>query len=122
MNSLFTIHCVDQDKLTEVIHKMRGLGAPRIRVVDCVDFYIALEGTHQMAAAEVLGVAPILDVLEQDDLVDSSTLDWDFLFGGVMCRAGELTDEVLSPLNESYRINQDGTVSRRDIAAAISAR
>lgn len=61
--TLFTIHAVDADKLAGVIAKMHTLGAPRIRVVDCSDYYMALEGVHRLAACAVLGIAPELNVL-----------------------------------------------------------
>lgn len=118
MERLFTIHCVAQEKLTRVIAEMRALGPPCIRVVNCGDFYMAIEGTHRIAAAEALGVAPLWYVLEQDDLVDSSSLDLDYLFGGVMYRAADLVDEVYSTHNGAYLIGQNGTLSSTGFRAA----
>lgn len=43
---------------------------------------MVLEGVHRIAAATELGVAPQLIVLEQDDLVDADTLDWQDLQSG----------------------------------------
>ncbi len=41
------------------------LGAPKIEVVDCGDHYQALEGSHRLAAAAVLDLAPELIIREQ---------------------------------------------------------
>lgn len=45
MQTIYTIHAPDTEKLEQVIAEMRELGAPTIRVVDCGDFFMALEGS-----------------------------------------------------------------------------
>lgn len=110
VKTLYTIHAVDADKLQGVIAEMRTLGAPKIRVVDCSDYYIALEGTHRLAACAALGIAPELDVLTQDDLIDADSLDWQDLQAGQQYTAGELAGEAYSPSAGAYSINSDGTI------------
>jgi hypothetical protein len=60
---------------------MLALGAPTIRVVDCGDYHMAIEGCHRLMAAAKLGLAPTLIVLPQDQLVDADSLDTDFFEG-----------------------------------------
>lgn len=111
MTTLFTIHDVDADKLEGVIAEMKVLGAPTIRVVDCGDYLMALEGTRRIAAAAQLGIAPNLEVLEQDDLVEADSLDWQDLCKGEKYTAGELAGEAYSPSCGIYRIADDGVVA-----------
>jgi hypothetical protein len=108
--SLFTIHAVDQAKLTGVVAEMTTLGSPKIRVVDCGDYLMALEGTHRIAAAAQLGVALDLEILDQDDLVAADSLDWQNLCAGENYTAGELAGEAYSPSCGIYQLNADGTV------------
>lgn len=110
MQTLFTIHAVNESKLQNVIAEMRVLGAPKIRVVDCGDYLMALEGTHRIAAAAALGIAPVLDILEQDELIDADSLDWQDLRNGETYTAGELAAEAYSPSCGIYEVETDGTV------------
>jgi len=96
--------------LAGVIDQMRTLGAPSIRVVDCGDYLMALEGTHRIAAAAELGMAPELIVLDQDDLVEADSLDWQDLRAGQKYTAGELAGEAFSPSAGSYHIDANGTL------------
>lgn len=101
--TVYAIHGTDEDKLAEVIAEMRELGAPTIRVVDCSDFYMALEGSHRLAAAAELGLTPEFVVFEQDDVVDLSTLDIDtFNLSGTEYTAGELAGELIGMHNPVY--------------------
>ncbi|MBF6615549.1 MAG: hypothetical protein ITG07_02365 [Candidimonas sp.] len=103
MQTIYTIHAPDTEKLEQVIAEMRELGAPTIRVVDCGDFFMALEGSHRVPAAAELGITPTLVVLEQDDLVDADSLDWqDYLQEGQQYTAGELAGEVRGHGNCAY--------------------
>jgi hypothetical protein len=111
MQTLYAIHAVDQDKLAEVVAEMRSLGAPKIRVVDCGDYLMALEGTHRLAACAALGLAPELDVLAQDEMVAADSLDWQDLEAGEQYTAGELAGEVFSPSCGVYQILGDGTIA-----------
>lgn len=110
MTTLYTIHAVDQAKLAGVVSEMRVLGAPTIRVVDCGDYLMALEGVHRIAAAAQLGIALDLDILGQDDMVAADSLDWQDLQRGEDYTAGELAGESYSPSCGIYRLNDDDTV------------
>jgi hypothetical protein len=76
MFTVYAIHAPEADKLEQVKAEMVQLGAPTIEVVDCGDFYMALEGSHRLAAAHALGIEPELIVYEQSDLIDVSRYDW----------------------------------------------
>lgn len=110
MTTLYTIHAVDQDKLTGVIAEMQQMGSPTIRVVDCGDYLMAIEGVHRIAAAAKLGVALDLDILDQEEMVAADSLDWQDLQAGESYTAGELAGEAYSPSCGIYRINDDDTV------------
>lgn len=110
MTTLYAIHAVDQAKLTGVVAEMQTLGSPTIRVVDCGDYYMALEGVHRIAAAAQLGVALDLYILEQDDMVAADSMDWQDLQAGESYTAGELACEAYSPSCGIYRLNDDSTV------------
>lgn len=112
MQTIYTIHAPDHAKLDGVMAEMRKLGAPTIRVVDCGDYYMALEGVHRLAACAALGIAPVLDVLDQDDEVEGESLDWPDLRSGTYT-AGELAGEAYNPQSGYYHINDDGTIHGR---------
>lgn len=104
---VYAIHAPEADKLANVIEQMRTLGAPTIRVVDCGDFMMALEGSHRLAAAAELGIEPVLDVYEQDALIDISQYDWydgaNWAIGGeTNYSAGEVAGELYSPKAVGY--------------------
>ena len=89
---------------------MQLLGAPTIRVVDCGDYLMALEGVHRIAAAAQLGIALDIDILDQADMVAADSLDWQDLQRGETYTAGELAGEAYSPSCGIYRLNDDDTV------------
>jgi hypothetical protein len=99
MTSIYAIHAPFADRLEAVKAEMETLGAPKIRVVDCGDYYMALEGSHRLAAAAALGLTPELIVFEQGDTLDISQFDW-FDAGnwaGTEYAAGEVAGELYSP-------------------------
>lgn len=55
---------------------MRALGAPTIEVVDRGSYFAALEGSHRLAAADALGLVPILRVIPRDEVIDAQAYDW----------------------------------------------
>jgi ParB-like chromosome segregation protein Spo0J len=61
------INQIDTDHLTEVIEAMREMGAPEIRVYNNGEQYIALEGSHRLAAAWELGLEPVLIEMDEDE-------------------------------------------------------
>lgn len=64
------------NKLAEVKAEMLKMGAPVIRVVDCGDYYMALDGSHRLAAAAELDITPEFIVFEQGEMIDISKEDW----------------------------------------------
>lgn len=99
MTTIYAIHGTDADKLAGVVAEMETLGAPTIRVVDCGDHYMALEGSHRLAAAHELGLDPVLVIHDQDDIIDISEFDWFDAcnWDGTEYAAGEVAGEVFSP-------------------------
>jgi len=110
ISALYLIHAVDPAKLAAIKAEMLTLGAPTIRVVDCGDHYMALEGCHRLAAAAELGIAPVLDVLDQDDMIDADSLDIDAFQAGKTYTAGEVAGELHGMHNPVLKINRDGTL------------
>jgi hypothetical protein len=105
MRTVYAIHAPDQRKLEMVKAEMQTLGVPTIRVIDCGDYYMAIEGSHRLAAAADLGITPNLIVLEQDSEIDLATtdLDWTHNFSGQHYQAGELAYELHGMHNPVYR-------------------
>lgn len=118
---LYTAHATHPGHLGYVTAEMRRRGAPTIRVVDCGDHYVALEGVHRLAAAADLGLAPILDVLAQDDPVATASLDVHGLAEGETYRAGEVARELYHPGSGCYAIEPDGRLRLVHAAAAWTA-
>lgn len=90
---IYAIHRPDADRLADIKGEMLELGAPTIRVVDAGDSYIALEGSHRLAAAHQLGIMPILEVLGQDEEIDPNAFDWGEFHQDV-ATAGEAAGEL----------------------------
>jgi len=99
MTTIYTIHAADNDKLTQIIAEMQMLGTPTIKVVDCGDHYMALEGSHRIAAAHRLGLTPTLIVHEQDEMLEISGYDWyePQNWADTTYPAGEVAGELYSP-------------------------
>lgn len=102
---IYAIHAPKADKLATVVEQMRTLGAPTIRVVACGDYYMALEGSHRLAAAAELGLQPVLQVYEQDDEIDVTIHDWyeSASWSGERYTAGEVAGELYSTQARGYR-------------------
>ena len=86
-------------------------GRPKIRVVDCVDYYMAIEGCHRLMAAAELRIAPCLIVLAQDDLIQVDSLETDYFPPGETYTAGKIAGDYWSCHNPVLTINPDGTLS-----------
>ncbi len=99
MTTIYAIHAPDADKLELVVAQMEALGTPTIEVVDCGDYMMALEGSHRIAAAHVLGIIPIFTVHEQDDDLDITRFDWFEAqnWSETVYPAGEIAGEIYSP-------------------------
>lgn len=99
INTVYLIHAPDPDHLKEVKAEMQRLGAPTIRVVDCGDYYMALEGAHRLTAAHELGLAPNLVVYDQEVEIDVTIYDWYDAanWDRTIYSAGEVAGELYSP-------------------------
>ena len=99
MTTIYAIHAAESEKLTGIIEEMRVLGAPTIKVVDCGDYYMALEGSHRLAAAAALELAPSLEIYDQDDIIEISGFDWFDAcnWAETSYPAGEVAGEIFSP-------------------------
>lgn len=102
---IFAIHTPEAARVEAIKAEMAVLGAPTIHVVDCGDYYMALEGSHRLAAAHALGIEPNLIVHEQDDEIDISGYDWFDAcnWGGTVYLAGEVAGELYSAQAVDYR-------------------
>ena len=107
---LYLIDDVDPGTLEAAKAEMRVLGAPRIRVVDCGDHYMAIEGVHRLAAAAELGIVPNLTILQQDDMVEADSLDQNHFQTGEIRTAGEIAGKLRALRNSVLTIEQNGTV------------
>ena len=105
---LYTINPVTEKHLHEVMGEMKKLGAPTIRVVDVGDALMAIEGSHRIEAARRLSLKPELVILDQDDLVESDSLDIYELQPGEQYTAGEIVGELYGPHVGIYKIDDDG--------------
>lgn len=99
MTMIYAIHAPMADHLAGVIAQMRVLGAPTIHVVDCGDYYQALEGSHRLAAAAELGLVPNLTIIEQDQVIDISGFDWfdTANWAETAYTGGEVAGELFAP-------------------------
>lgn len=99
MFTVYAIHAPEASKLERVKVEMLQLGAPTIEVVDCGDHYMALEGSHRLAAAHALGIDPDLIIREQDETLNISGYDWFEAqnWDGIEYPAGEVAGEIFSP-------------------------
>jgi hypothetical protein len=98
MTTIYAIHAPVAEKLEMVKREMEDLGAPVIRVINCGDYYMALEGSHRLAAAHALGLEPELMIFEQDEIVDITQYDWFDAtnWAETTCQAGEVAGELFS--------------------------
>lgn len=105
MPTIYAIHAPKADQIKAVVAEMKALGAPAIRVVDCGDYYMALEGSHRLAAAHELGLTPDLVVFEQDDIIDITQFDWFDAsnWAETQYPAGEVAGELYSTQARPYR-------------------
>lgn len=102
---VYAIHAPDSDHLVQVAREMQAMGAPRIEVIDCGDYYMAMEGSHRLAAAAELGLSPEFVVYAQDDLIDVTRYDWydSANWAESHYSAGEVAGELYSPKACGYQ-------------------
>lgn len=97
--TVYAIHAPEAAKLAGVISEMMRLGAPTIKVIDCGDYYMALEGSHRLAAAAALKINPILEFIGRDEEIDISGSDWfePQNWAQTVYPAGEIAGELFAP-------------------------
>lgn len=109
---VYSLHQPRAAHLAAVTHLMRGLGAPLIRVVDCTDFWVAIEGTHRLRAACDLGVVPQFLVHEPNELITVANMDIADMFpdGTVQLPAHEVAQYCVGPGGSAYEVAANGTL------------
>jgi hypothetical protein len=78
MTTIVAPHGVDHKsaKFENVVAEMRRLGAPTLRGVDDGSGLVLLiEGSHRLAACKLLGVTPVIEVIERDETVAHDAVD-----------------------------------------------
>jgi hypothetical protein len=96
--TVITINETDADHLAHVIEQMRVLGAPTIRCArdEARGVLLALEGSHRIAAAIKLGIAPHLVALDDDTMLDCEEIGYDDCgwFDGEPAAVGDIRDRI----------------------------
>lgn len=107
MTTVYAIHAPTAEHLEEVKAEMAVRGAPTIQVVDCGDYYMALEGSHRLAAAHALGLEPSFVVFAQGDDLDITKFDWfdTTNWAETVYPAGEVAGELYSTQACAYRFD-----------------
>jgi len=77
---IYSLHPPSPLHLETVIKTMKVLGSPLIHVVDCGEYFQALEGSHRLAACEQLHIIPRLRIYQQEDVISWQNFDLDFMF------------------------------------------
>jgi hypothetical protein len=110
---LLTIHPAYDEKKLEAMKAIGLENLPPVRVVDCGNHYMAIEGSHRLTVAADLRIQPRLIVLAEDDLVDLGTTDIAELFdpGTSTVKAYEIVRACLSNHNPVFNIEPDGTLA-----------
>lgn len=76
MPEVLALHPPRPDHLERVTAEMREMGPPVIRVLTWGPVLVALEGSHRLAAADALGLAPRWEILSEDEEIDLTAFDW----------------------------------------------
>jgi len=95
--TIYAPHKTEEEKLADVIAQMRIMGAPTIRAVNCGDYYLAIEGSHRIAAAKALGLTPIIDCVKESDVISHDFQDLES-----PCEVAEICN-LLSSMDVVYR-------------------
>lgn len=61
--------------LAVVTEEMRVLGPPTLRALWTGDHWLAIEGSHRLAAAHKLGLAPIIKEVTSEEVVEHDVPD-----------------------------------------------
>jgi hypothetical protein len=69
MMTIYAPHSPNPEQLAEVKVQMQTLGAPQIRAYYNGDCWLAIEGSHRLAAAHELGLEPEIIEVEDDAVI-----------------------------------------------------
>ena len=107
---IYRIHPPRGRHLDEVKKTMLEMGPPTIRVVDCTEYWMAIEGVHRLQAACDLGIAPVFVVHGQEEEIVVSEMDIVEMFpdGTHILPAGEVAAECYHSGSGGYSLNQAG--------------
>lgn len=76
---IIAINKPENDRLPSIMAEMERRGAPAIKAVWMAAYnaWVALEGSHRLAAAQALGVTPEIEEVEYEDLDAFEGMDLD---------------------------------------------
>lgn len=100
---IITLHQIDPTHLEEVLNCMKNLGSPKIHAVwvDAINSWVALEGTHRLHAAAILGLSVNIIDIEYSELpirdLDWADLDNDYT-------VSEIVDDGASRYNNNLYV------------------
>lgn len=83
----------------DVKEYMTKNGAPIIRVCDNGNGIYALEGSHRIAAAYELGIMPIFEEVEADEIFENDIENDDIKTAGDICA---YSDQIIYDFEEIY--------------------
>ena len=70
------INEIEQEHLNEVISEMKIMGEPTTRAYYTGEQYIAIEGSHRLAACNLLGMTPnIIEINEDTEIMEHDVED-----------------------------------------------
>ena len=72
---VYAPHLEEEERMTDIAQKVMIQGSPKIRAVWSGDAWLAIEGSHRLKSAKNLGVKPIIEELELDDVVQHDLQD-----------------------------------------------
>ena len=73
MTTVILLHAYyDEEHLKEVVSEMKTMGTPVIRgfYCECFGAFLALEGCHRIRAAKQLGLVPVFEEVEFEDITE----------------------------------------------------
>lgn len=70
MQTIYTINTPEAAHLAAIKAEMTTLGSPTIRAFWNGDAWLAIEGSHRIAAAAALGLPVIIDEVDEDDAAE----------------------------------------------------
>lgn len=92
------INPINEAHLMEVVEAMREMGAPEIRAYYTGEMYVALEGSHRLAAAWELGLEPVIVEMDEDEEIEH---DLDYVDAHTV---GDILGEMVGHTGEVYEL------------------